>query len=187
MIAARSSAGELVAFPLAENVHKNHVLHTSLMPAAVAPEQAAAAQAIARRIAEGFELVGLVAVELFETEQGLLVNELAPRPHNSGHVTIEAAVTCQFENHIRAIHGLPLGATTVAEPRVMLNLLGDLWGAGEPDWAELIADPQLQLHLYGKLEARGRRKMGHATMPVSSLDRALDWSRSQALTERSQS
>ncbi len=187
VIAARSSRGELVVYPLAENVHERHILHTSLMPAAVTPEQAAAAEAIARRIAEGFELVGLVAVELFDTPDGLLVNELAPRPHNSGHVTIEAAVTCQFENHIRAVHGLPLGATTVAEPRVMLNLLGDLWGAGEPDWSELLGDPRLQLHLYGKLEARVGRKMGHATMPQASLERALAWSRAQAPAQRAMS
>lgn len=163
VICARSRQGELSTFPPAENRHRRHILETSLVPGTFGPEIAARAEALACRVVEALDLVGILAVEMFLTRGGeLLINELAPRSHNSGHYTWDACLTSQFEQHLRAICGLPLGSTELLRPVVMVNLLGDLWNAGEPDWAALLREhPDLRLHLYGKAGARPRRKMGH--------------------------
>ncbi len=157
---ARSADGAWAAYPPVENRHVHHILDTTIAPAPMAPELAARAAAIACATAEKLELVGLLAVEMFLTRTGaLLVNELAPRPHNSGHWTIDACVTSQFEQLVRAICGLPLGSPEPHSQAVMKNLIG-------PEverWAEYLADPRAKLHLYGKTEATPGRKMGHVT------------------------
>ena len=127
---------------------------------------------------ERLDVVGVLCVEFFLTQdQRLLINELAPRPHNSGHLTVDAHVTCQFEQQVRAVCGLPLGSTEQLRPAVMANLLGDLWQPGEPDWAAALAHPAVKLHLYGKQEPRPGRKMGHLTAlahtPEAALEQAL--------------
>jgi 5-(carboxyamino)imidazole ribonucleotide synthase len=160
VIVARAADGSIRCFPPVENRHENHILSMTVVPAPMTAETAAAAEALARRIAEAIELVGLICVELFVTHDGqLLVNELAPRPHNSGHWTLDACVTSQFEQLIRAIAGLPLGSTERLADAVMENLIGDQAGR----WLEILADPRAKLHLYGKTEARPGRKMGHVT------------------------
>ncbi len=166
IIAARSPEGRIRCFPLAENIHRNHILHMSIAPARLSEQVHERAEELARDIAEALGVEGLVAVELFVTDKGdLLVNELAPRPHNSGHHTIDACATSQFEQHIRAVCGLPLGATTLHTPAVMVNLLGDVWPNGQlPDWSRLLRNPRLKLHLYDKGEPRPGRKMGHFTL-----------------------
>lgn len=160
VIVARGLDGTLAAFPPVENRHRNHILVQTLYPARVVPGALAAADAIARRITEALAVVGLLAVEMFVTRDGaVLVNELAPRPHNSGHWTIDAAVTSQFEQLVRAICGLPLGAPQALGPAEMINLLGE----DAARWREYLADPNAHLHLYGKRESRPGRKMGHVT------------------------
>ncbi len=163
VICARGLDGATAVFPMAENVHRRHILHQTIVPARVPEALQREGEALARRIAEALDLVGLLAVELFVTREGrLLVNELAPRPHNSGHYSFDACLTSQFEQHIRAICGLPLGDPALLRPVVMVNILGDLWKGGrEPDWAGLLADPSVKLHLYDKGEPRPGRKMGH--------------------------
>jgi 5-(carboxyamino)imidazole ribonucleotide synthase len=162
VIVARGEGGAVATYPTVENRHVNHILDTTIAPARVPPGIAVRAEAIARHIAEELDLVGLVAVEMFVTAAGeVLVNELAPRPHNSGHWTIDACKTNQFEQYVRAICGLPLGATEPHSDAVMKNLIGD----EVEKWRELIADPTAKLHLYGKAEARPGRKMGHVTWP----------------------
>lgn len=164
VVAARSVDGSFVHYGVIENSHHNHILDLSVAPASIAPTVAKAAGAITHAILTQLEVVGVLCVEFFLTEQEtLLVNELAPRPHNSGHLTIDAAVTSQFEQQLRAICGLPLGSPTLLRPAAMANLLGDLWQAGEPDWAAACAAPLVKLHLYGKTSARPGRKMGHLT------------------------
>ncbi|MFO1061900.1 MAG: ATP-grasp domain-containing protein [Dongiaceae bacterium] len=160
VIVARGPDGAMLAYPAVENRHRNHILDVTLVPAAIPPDLAAEAERIGRHIAERIGLVGLIAVEMFVTRDGrLLVNELAPRPHNSGHWSIDACVTSQFEQFVRAICGLPLGAVDPLGEAEMKNLIGD-----EADgWRELLADPAAKLHLYGKAEARPGRKMGHVT------------------------
>ncbi len=161
VLLCRSAAGEVVTWPSPENVHEQGVLRRSIVPASpVIAAHAPAAEALSRRIADALDYVGVLALEFFATADGPVFNEMAPRVHNSGHWTIEGAATSQFENHIRAICGLPLGATRLAAPRVeMRNLIGD----EAERWAELLADPSAHLHLYGKGEARPGRKMGHVT------------------------
>ena len=133
-------------------------------PAALSEKLAREAEELARGILEKLAVVGLLTVELFVTRDGrLLVNELAPRTHNSGHLTIDACVTSQFEQQVRAVCGLPLGSTELQQPAAMANLLGHLWAGGEPNWAAALTDPLVKLHLYGKAEARAGRKMGHLT------------------------
>jgi 5-(carboxyamino)imidazole ribonucleotide synthase len=162
VLLARGLDGEIRFHPIAENVHRNHILWTSRVPARIPSELRKQAEALAADIAAGLEHVGMMAVELFVTEEGgLLVNELAPRTHNSGHYSFGACATSQFEQHIRAICGLPLGDTCLLSPVVMLNLLGDLWRGGAPAWNKVLAHPEAHLHLYGKQEARPGRKMGH--------------------------
>lgn len=174
VVVARSANGQCDTFPVAENLHRNHILHMSIVPARVAPETLAMAAELATSIAEKLDVIGLIAVELFVMEDGsLLVNEMAPRPHNSGHYTIDACQTSQFEQHIRAVCGLPLGNPQLLRRAVMVNLLGDLWENGEPDWAALLSDPDVKLHLYDKGEPRPGRKMGHFTVMKDSREDAL--------------
>jgi 5-(carboxyamino)imidazole ribonucleotide synthase len=189
VIVARSTTGETRAFPVAENIHTQHILDFSIVPARVAPEIAAAAGALAMRIAEQLGVVGLLAVERFLTTRGeLLVNELAPRPHNSGHWSIDGCETSQFEQHVRAVCGLPLGSVAVREPTVMVNILGDAWRwaegqcVGPPNWAAVLAEPRAKLHLYGKAEPRPARKMGHFTVRAADVETALG--RARALKAR---
>lgn len=161
ILLCRARNGEFVSWDPPANVHEGGILRTSTVPApAPITEQAAAAKDLARRIAEELDYVGTLALEYFATEDGPIFNEMAPRVHNSGHWTIEGARTSQFENHIRAICGLPLGATSLTAPRVtMQNLIGSEIDA----WAEILRDPAAHLHLYGKDEAHPGRKMGHVT------------------------
>jgi 5-(carboxyamino)imidazole ribonucleotide synthase len=164
VVAARGTDGTFAHWGLIENSHRNHILDLSVAPADVPPQVAREAEAIARGILEQLGVVGVLCVELFLTRSGkLLVNELAPRPHNSGHLTIDASVTSQFEQQLRAVCGLPLGSTHMERPAAMANLLGDLWERGEPNWEAALSLPGVKLHLYGKAEARPGRKMGHLT------------------------
>lgn len=164
VVAARGLDGQCVAYPLIENDHRNHILDLSICPAAVPDAVHREAGEIARTILDTLDVVGVLCVEFFLAKNGaLLVNELAPRPHNSGHLTFDACVTSQFEQQLRAVCGLPLGAPDLLAPAAMMNLLGDLWAEGEPDWAAMLAHPNVKLHLYGKAEARPGRKMGHLT------------------------
>jgi len=162
VVVARGFDGKTAAFPPSENIHHRHILDLSVVPARFSTGVCADAVRIAREIAAALDVVGLLAVEFFLTRDGgLLVNELAPRPHNSGHFTFDACITSQFEQQLRAVCGLPLGATDLLSPVVMWNLLGDLWKNGEPDWNVILAEPRARLHLYGKNGARPGRKMGH--------------------------
>jgi 5-(carboxyamino)imidazole ribonucleotide synthase len=164
VVAARGVDGAFRHYGIIENSHQHHILDVSMAPAAVAPKIAQEAVAIARSLLDILDVVGVLCVEFFLTRDGkLLVNELAPRPHNSGHFTVDACVTSQFEQQLRAVCGLPLGSTEQLRPAAMANLLGDLWQQGEPDWAAACAFPEVKLHLYGKLVPRPGRKMGHLT------------------------
>lgn len=165
IMVARSADGSVVTYDPAENQHRYHILDVSIVPARVAPAVALEASAIARRIAEALDYRGILGVEFFLRQDGsLLVNEMAPRPHNSGHHTLDACATSQFEQQLRAVIGLPSGSPRLLTPVVMLNLLGDFWQdeATPPDWVPLFRDGEAFLHLYGKRRAVGRRKMGHA-------------------------
>jgi 5-(carboxyamino)imidazole ribonucleotide synthase len=180
VIVARSSTGETKALPVAENIHTHHILDFSLVPARVPTATAQAAEMLAMQIAEKLGVVGLLAVELFLTTRGeLVVNELAPRPHNSGHWSMDGGETSQFEQHVRAVCGLPLGDVSVREPTVMVNILGDAWKwadgkvVGAPNWAAVLAAPRAKLHLYGKAEPRPGRKMGHFTVRAVDIEMAL--------------
>jgi 5-(carboxyamino)imidazole ribonucleotide synthase len=165
VVAVRSIGGEVVCFDPITNTHQHHILDMSVAPATVSPPTAAAAVEIARTVLSELQVVGVLCVELFVTRTGeLLINELAPRPHNSGHLTINAHASCQFEQQVRAVCGLPLASVEQLRPAAMVNLLGDLWSAGEPNWARACASPDVKLHLYGKREARPGRKMGHLTV-----------------------
>ena len=164
VLVARGPAGATAVFPVCENIHRHHILDLTIAPARIDEQVAKAAREIAGGVAVSLDLVGLLAVEMFLKRNGeLVINELAPRPHNSGHWTIEGCVTSQFEQHVRAVCGLPLGATELLRPAAMVNLLGDLWSGGEPHWAAALAVPNVHLHLYGKHEPRPGRKMGHLT------------------------
>lgn len=175
VVAARGVDGNFAHYGVIENLHRNHILDLSLAPARVAPHVIDDAVEIAYTILTKLNVVGVLCVELFLTrDERLLVNELAPRPHNSGHLTIEAASTSQFEQQLRAVCGLPLGAPTLLRPAAMANLLGDLWQTGEPDWAAACALPDVKLHLYGKQTARPGRKMGHLTALADSVDAAQE-------------
>jgi 5-(carboxyamino)imidazole ribonucleotide synthase len=176
VMAARGADGNIVTYDPAENRHRHHILDVSIVPARVSPAVALEAAAIARRVAEALDYRGILGVEFFLKSDGtLLVNEIAPRPHNSGHHTLDACATSQFEQQLRAVIGLPLGSTRLLSPVVMLNLLGDMW-PGEttaPDWLPLFEDGEASLHLYGKRHARGRRKMGHANFLGPTVEHAL--------------
>lgn len=173
VVAARGLDGHIEACPLFENVHARHILDLTLAPARVSPDVANAALEIARGVLAALDVVGVLCVELFVAPGGaLFINELAPRPHNSGHLTIEACATSQFEQQVRAVCGLPLGSPAQLAPAAMANLLGDLWAGGEPDWAAALADPAVKLHLYGKAAPRPGRKMGHLTALGASVEEA---------------
>ncbi len=174
VIVARGVDGRTRCFDVAENTHARHILDTSAAPARVRADTAQQAQRLATEIAETLDVVGLLAVELFEQPGGdLLVNELAPRPHNSGHWSFDAAVTSQFEQQLRAVCGLPLGDPSLVRPAAIANLLGDLWTAGEPRWDLALGVPDVKLHLYGKIEPRAGRKMGHLCATAESAGDAL--------------
>ena len=165
VVAGRDARGEFAHYGVIENEHRNRILDVSIAPANVAPATARAAVEIARGVLETLDVVGVMCVEFFLTRDGkLLINELAPRPHNSGHLTFDASVTSQFEQQLRAVCNLPLGSTELLRPAAaMANILGELWDQGEPDWSAACAMPNVKLHLYGKLDARTGRKMGHLT------------------------
>ncbi|HUJ51643.1 MAG TPA: 5-(carboxyamino)imidazole ribonucleotide synthase [Bryobacteraceae bacterium] len=164
VVAARGGDGAFVHYSPAENQHSRHILDVSIAPARVPPAVAKNAVEMSRCVLEKLGVVGVLCVEFFVTRDGrLLINELAPRPHNSGHLTVDACVTSQFEQQLRAVCGLPLGSTAMHCPAAMANILGDLWSQREPDWAAACAFPNVKLHLYGKLAPRPGRKMGHLT------------------------
>jgi len=173
VVAARSAAGEFVHWGAVENAHSRHILDVSVAPARISEQTAREAVEIARCVLETLGVVGVLCTEFFVTRQGsLLINELAPRPHNSGHLTIDACVTSQFEQQLRAICDLPLGSTEMLRPAAMANLLGDLWTNGEPNWPAACAIPDVKLHLYGKMAPRPGRKMGHLTALKSTVAEA---------------
>lgn len=175
VVVARGADGEVAAFPAAENRHADGILDISVAPAQVAAELAGKALETATAIAAALDYCGVLAVEFFVLDDGrLLVNEIAPRPHNSGHYTLNACLTSQFEQQVRTLAGLPLGAPDLLRPAAMVNLLGDLWRDGqEPPWGIVLSQPRAKLHLYGKGEARPGRKMGHFNVLAESADAAL--------------
>jgi 5-(carboxyamino)imidazole ribonucleotide synthase len=173
VICARGTDGTVTTFPVSENQHVRHILDLSIVPGRFAPDVLETARELAAAITSALDVIGLLAVEMFLTDEGLIVNELAPRPHNSGHFSFDACVTSQFEQQLRAICGLPLGSTELLKPVVMWNLLGDLWKNGEPDWNVILADPRAKLHLYGKSEPSPGRKMGHVSVLANSVEDAL--------------
>ena len=164
VVLARAADGQARLYPAVENRHRDGILELSVVPARVAPALAALAAQHAVRIADCLNYVGVLAVEFFVSGGELLVNEIAPRPHNSGHWTMEACPASQFEQQVRALCGLPLGEPAPRRAAAMLNILGDAWRGGEPDWAHVLGDSQGSLHLYGKAQPRPRRKMGHVTV-----------------------
>ena len=175
VIAARGLDGQIAQYPLFENRHHNHILDVTTAPALVPAAVATQATEISVAVLEALNYVGLLCIEFFLSTDGeLMVNELAPRPHNSGHLTFDAAVTSQFEQQVRAVCGLPLGSTDLMRPAAMANLLGDLWAGGEPDWAGACAHPEVKLHLYGKVTPKPGRKMGHLTATGRTVHEAQD-------------
>jgi 5-(carboxyamino)imidazole ribonucleotide synthase len=173
VIGARGVDGTWSSFGPIENAHVRHILDVSVAPAGVSAAVAAHAIDVTRRIVDALDYVGILCVEFFITRDGrLLVNELAPRPHNSGHLTFDACRTSQFEQQLRAVCGLPLGSPEMLQPAAMANLLGDLWQSGEPNWLSALAFPDVKLHLYGKSMPRPGRKMGHLTALASTPDEA---------------
>ncbi|MEQ6340066.1 MAG: 5-(carboxyamino)imidazole ribonucleotide synthase [Gammaproteobacteria bacterium] len=174
VVLARGADGQTAVYPAAENQHRDGILDVSIVPARISGDLALKATQTAIALAERLNYCGVLAVEFFVLQgERLLINEMAPRPHNSGHYTLDACVTNQFEQQVRALCGLPLGDTRLLTPAVMVNLIGDLWGKGAPQWEHLLMHPQTKLHLYGKREARPGRKMGHYTCVDSSVDGAL--------------
>ena len=174
VVGVRGGDGSVVTFPVIENSHRNHILDLSCCPARISDSAAAEAAEITRGVLASLDCVGVLCVEFFVTRDGrLLINELAPRPHNSGHLTIDACTTSQFEQQLRAICRLPLGSTELLRPAAMANLLGDLWQHGEPDWIAACALADVKLHLYGKLQPRPGRKMGHLTVLAGDSATAL--------------
>jgi len=176
VVGARGQDGTYVPFPVCENIHKNQVLDHTISPARVSPEIAARAIEVAKAVAEALDYVGTLGVELFLNQDGdILVNEIAPRPHNSGHHTIDSCSTNQFSQQLRAVADIPLGNPRQHTPAVMVNLLGDIWpgDGGNPDWSAVLAHPTAKLHLYGKRTAKPGRKMGHFTVLADTPDEAL--------------
>ena len=188
VIVARNGRGATVTWPVAENRHRDGILDVSIVPARVASGLATRARAVATGVADALDYRGVLCVEMFVARDGaLLVNEIAPRPHNSGHYTIDACVTSQFEQQARVLADLPLGETRQHTPAVMVNLLGDLWFDGaaavprEPAWQEVLRHPEAKLHLYGKAQPKRGRKMGHVTCLGATLGDALATARSVKL------
>tara|TARA_Y200000002_G_scaffold382868_1_gene401773 strand:+ start:2359 stop:3513 length:1155 start_codon:yes stop_codon:yes gene_type:complete len=176
VLVARNKNGQVATYDPVENIHRNHILDISIVPARVSENILSEAKKLALAVAESLDYIGILAVEFFLSSDGrLLINEIAPRPHNSGHHTINACVCSQFENQARAISGLPLGSTRLLSPVVMMNLLGDLWPEKNsyPDWSAITNIPDASLHLYGKREARKGRKMGHATFLGQTMEEVL--------------
>ena len=175
VVCARGADGAFEHYGVIENSHANHILDVSFAPAAVTDAVHEEAILIARSIAEAFEYVGTVCVEFFLTAEGeLLVNEIAPRPHNSWHLTFGPAAASQFEQQVRAVCGLPLGSTEFLRPAAMANLLGEIWQNGEPHWVGALADARVKLHLYGKAEPKPGRKMGHITATAATAAEAVE-------------
>ncbi|MDF1852263.1 MAG: 5-(carboxyamino)imidazole ribonucleotide synthase [Verrucomicrobiales bacterium] len=176
VLVVRDLSGKIVTYDPVENIHRDHILDISRVPACLPEEVAQQAREVATGIAEALDYVGILAVEFFLSQSGdLLVNEMAPRPHNSGHHTIDACETSQFEQQLRCLIGAKPGSTRLHSPTMMLNLLGDVWGDadGKPPWDEILALPGSHLHLYGKAEARRGRKMGHVTFTGADADSVL--------------
>lgn len=181
VVAARGADGTFVHYEPIRNAHRNHILDVSTVPAKVSPKVEKDATEIARAIFEGLDVVGVLCVEFFVTkDERVLVNEMAPRPHNSGHLTVDAHVSCQFEQQVRAVCGLPLGSTQRLRPAAMVNLLGDVLLPENLNWTQVLSDPDVKLHLYGKREALPGRKMGHMTVLADDVDVAAQ----HALTAR---
>jgi 5-(carboxyamino)imidazole ribonucleotide synthase len=173
-VVARGFEGSVVTWPVAENQHAHGILDISVVPARISKVLAEKAHDAAVTVASRLDYKGVLCVEFFVLRDGrILANEIAPRPHNSGHYTIDACVTSQFEQQARVLCGVPLGATDLHRPAAMVNLLGELWAGGEPRWEHVLRHPGAKLHLYGKAEARPGRKMGHFTVLAESGDAAL--------------
>jgi 5-(carboxyamino)imidazole ribonucleotide synthase len=173
-VAVRGQDGQFADFGVVENRHVNHILDLTIAPAQVSDTVSRQAIEIARGVLEALEVVGVLCVEFFVLDDGtLLINELAPRPHNSGHFTFDANVTSQFEQQLRAVCGLPLGSTQQLRPAAMANLLGDAWNDGEPNWKAASEFANVKLHLYGKTQPRVGRKMGHFTALADTVDDAV--------------
>jgi 5-(carboxyamino)imidazole ribonucleotide synthase len=173
VVLARTAVGAIAVFPVVENSHARGILDVSIAPARIPDALASEAVALASRLAAALDYVGVLAVEMFVVGGKLFLNEIAPRPHNSGHYTIDACRTSQFEQQVRVLCDLPLGDPSQHTPAVMVNLLGDIWRAGEPRWEAVLQHPEAHLHLYGKREVRPGRKMGHVTVCHASRERAL--------------
>lgn len=175
VVLARGLQGEVMTYPVAENIHEEGILDVSVVPARIDKTLETKVTEMATKIATALDYVGVMAVEFFISNGELLVNEIAPRPHNSGHYTLDACVTDQFEQQVRAVCGLPLGDTRLLSPVVMINMLGDIWHGGQaPKWQKLLNHPNVKLHLYGKHEARPGRKMGHFNVLANTIDEALN-------------
>jgi len=176
VICVRGTDGEIITYDPAENEHRNHILDISIAPARLPAYVLESARDVATNVTQALDYVGVLGVEFFIDQSGkLLVNEIAPRPHNSGHHTLDACDTSQFEQQVRAICGLPLGSTRLVQPAVMLNLLGDIWldATTPPDWTPIHQTPGAKLHLYGKNQAKPGRKMGHVTFTAATIEEAL--------------
>jgi 5-(carboxyamino)imidazole ribonucleotide synthase len=173
VIVARTSRGEIKCFDVFANDHVRHILDiTTILDPRLSAKLRSRAVDLATQIADKLKLVGLLCVEMFAIGDDVIVNELAPRPHNSGHVTFDACATSQFEQQLRAVCGLPLGDPRCLRPAAMANLLGDLWTHGQPNWAAALRDPRVKLHLYGKTDAKPGRKMGHLTAMADTTEEA---------------
>lgn len=174
-VLARSQDGIISNFPVAENIHMNGILHSTTVPSVISKKQAQKAIKIASKIANTLEYIGVMAVEFFVlNENKILVNEIAPRPHNSGHFTLDACQTSQFEQQVRMLCGLPSGNCDLLSPVVMINILGNAWGRTTPNWNKLLSIPQNNLHMYGKKEARTGRKMGHFNVLAGTVEQATN-------------
>ncbi len=175
VVAARGLTGDFAHYGAVENKHRHHILDVTTAPADVSGAVNVTAVNLTRKVFEALDIVGVACVEYFlDRGNNLIINEIAPRVHNSGHFTFDACVTSQFEQQVRAVCGLPLGSTDQPRPAAMANLLGELWENGEPDWAAALAIPEVKLHLYGKQEARPGRKMGHLTAVADTREQAVD-------------
>jgi len=174
VVLTRSSSGKCLAYPTGENTHVNGILDTTIVPARISKKQIDASQSLATTIAHKLNYEGVLAVEMFLMPDGrLLINEIAPRPHNSGHYTLDACATDQFEQQVRILTGFEAGSTELLSPVVMKNILGDQWSQTHPKWETLLAHPNAKLHLYGKGEPRKGRKMGHVNVLDTDIDIAL--------------